>query len=185
VRASPQKPVVIYTDAAAVGQAIRIGLPAIIDGETLVYNTDVPAAVVSVWAPRGSYINLGELLAGPIVLRLLSHRIRGRSILWFVDNIAAAAAMSRAAASSRDGSHLAGVMALSMIRLRARVWFEYIESASNPSDVLSREAYNDEGVKGHIAAGRWVRLSAPFPWERFVTREWEGVWQSLSALGCD
>jgi len=184
VRAPPEQPVIIYTDAAAVGTAIRIGILAVVDGHTYVHSTDVPSEVVATWAPRGSYINLGELLAGPVVLHLLSRRLRGRAIIWFVDNVAAAAAMSRAASSSRDGSHLAGVMALSLIALRARAWFEYVESASNPSDVLSRDAYNDATVKDHISTGRWIQLPGPFPWGHFVTREWEGLWHVLSALGC-
>jgi hypothetical protein len=163
---------------------IRIGILAILDGDTLVYSTDVPAEVVDTWAPRGSYINLGELLAGPVLLHLLGHRLKGRAIMWFVDNIAAAAAMSRAASSSRDGSHLAGMMALSLIALRARAWFEYIESASNPADILSRDAYDSPVVQDHLASKRWTQLLGPFPWGQFAHREWDGVWDSISALGC-
>jgi hypothetical protein len=75
-------------------------------------------------------------------------------------------------------------MALSLIRLRARAWFEYGESAATPADILSREAYESEVVQRHLEAKTWLQMLGPFPWGLLVRRDWDGVWDALSALGC-
>ena len=59
------------------------------------------------------------------------------------------------------------VFGLSMTALGARVWFEYVQSKSNPSDVLSRDAWDDPDVQRRLASGEWRRVDALIPWHSF------------------
>ncbi len=40
-------------------------------------------------------------------------------------------------------------------RAQARMWIERVESAANPSDVLSRAGWQDPEVAAAVASGRW------------------------------
>ena len=46
---------------------------------------------------------------------------------------------------------------------------EYIASAQNPSDVLSRDAWEDEDVKTKLGEGMWVRLQHQVDWAAALT----------------
>jgi hypothetical protein len=69
-----------------------------------VSSIDVPQAVVDKWVPRRTYINLLELLAVPLLAFSAPDILRGRDILWFLDNQAAWRAIIRS--ESSDVSHL-------------------------------------------------------------------------------
>ena len=42
-----------------------------------------------------------------------------------------------------------------------------VQSESNPSDVLSRTAWEDLKVQQRLASGEWVRVEAEVPWQKF------------------
>ena len=65
-------------------------------------------------------------------------------VLWFIDNEAAVASLIRANSLQPD-VHLICLFAHAWIfKQGARIWYEWIDSASNPSDGLSRAGLEDD-----------------------------------------
>ena len=56
----------------------------------------------------------------------------------FVDNVGVLALLTKGAAAPDDLSHVVGLCHLLLARHRIRVWWEYVDSDSNPTDGLSR-----------------------------------------------
>ena len=67
---------------------------------------------------------------------------------------------------------------------RCRVWYEYVASAQNPADVLSRAAWQDARVRQNIQDGLWKRLPAiPVDWAHLTGSSLEDLWSDIEALG--
>ena len=66
---------------------------------------------------------------------------------------------------------MALVAALMAAHLGCRIWVEYIASAQNPSDVLSRDAWENEDVKDKLRTGAWERLRQPVDWTAALSLE--------------
>ena len=100
---------------------------------------------------------------------------RDKDVLWFVDNEAACASLIRGASSQEDVAVVAEVVHLLTLRLGCRIWFEWIDSKSNPSDGLSRLglACPDWGA--------WAKVAGQPPWTdpqrtaRAVLEEWGNI----------
>ena len=63
----------------------------------------------------------------------------GRDVLWFVDNKATAGALLKGTARPEDVDDMVGAIHGLCARYNIRVWWEWVDSASNSSDGLSRE----------------------------------------------
>ena len=100
---------------------------------------------------------------------VMENRLRGRYITWYIDNTSAASAAIKGASPTEDNSPMALIAALLAASMGCRIWVEYIASAQNPSDVLSREAYDDEDVRRKLASGDWVRLQTKVDWSAALT----------------
>ena len=61
----------------------------------------------------------------------------------FVDNEAAAASLIRGSSSSLDVGVMAQAVHWLLMRIDCRIWIEWIDSDSNPSDGLSRLGIHD------------------------------------------
>ena len=68
---------------------------------------------------------------------------RGADVTWYIDNEAACSSMVRGGSSQEDISLIAGATHRIMMELHCRVWFEWIDSDSNPADGLSRDGCQD------------------------------------------
>ena len=73
----------------------------------------------------------------------LHRRLRGCDVVWFIDNEAAAAATIRGASREDDVNDFVQVAHLMWMYLGVRVWIEWVDSESNPSDGLSRLGLQD------------------------------------------
>ena len=104
------------------------------------------------------YIAQAELL-GVLVsyLTLPDEFLRGRSIVHFVDNTVALSAVVNGFAGQPDMATLVLATQEALIRLRCRVWFEWVPSAANISDWPSRPA------KWHLVPASAAWLPAAFP----------------------
>ena len=71
-------------------------------------------------------------------------------ILWFCDNEAAVSTIIRGACRPEDINGFAEASTILSARLGARIWVEWIDSKSNPSDGLSRSGLADVDY-GHLA----------------------------------
>ena len=117
---------------------------------------DVPIAVLDSWKQRKQQIFPAESFA-PIMASVADPLLfRGRDVLWFIDNEAAASTIIRGATREEDVQGIAELTQFFWASLRCRVWIEWIDSDSNPSDGLSREGLlcewcSSRGVKPEVA----------------------------------
>ena len=101
---------------------------------------NVPDALVDTWQSEGSkqVIAQGELLPILMARRLWADHLRGRSIMTFVDNDAARAAMIRGYSANRHSAAVVDQVARQDIFEGTLVWYERVPSQSNPADAPSR-----------------------------------------------
>ena len=104
---------------------------------------DISDAVLGRFQVRQTQINGCEALAGVIIPANAPDLLRGRDIVWFVDNQAACQILMKGSSSVPDMAVIAAVTQLLFTRLGCRVYFEYVPSDSNPSDGLSRDGLQD------------------------------------------
>ena len=64
--------------------------------------------------------------------------------MWFVDNEAAVSSLIRGTSRAEDVGHIAACTQLAMMEFSCPACFEWIESASNPADGLSRDGVGDQ-----------------------------------------
>ena len=66
-----------------------------------------------------------------------------QDVIWLADNEASVSTIIRGACQPEDINGLAEATFVMMAVLRCRLWVEWIDSASNPSDGLSRTGLSD------------------------------------------
>ena len=93
--------------------------------------------------PRKTQIFAAEALATILVPHLCGEALRDRDVIWFIDNEAAVSSMIRGTSRAEDVGHIAGAAQMMLLTLGARVWFEWVDSASNPADGMSRDGAQD------------------------------------------
>ena len=125
----------------------------------------------------GTVTNQAELHAAPVVAESAGHLIADSEVIWWIDNTSAETSLIKAGSPTTTMCALALVATACFARLRARPWFEHIDSADNPADVLSRAGDRDPEVARRLSSGEWVRLPAREPpWERGLDfSAWWGV----------
>ena len=85
----------------------------------------------------------------------------GRDVLCFIDNEAAASTIIRGATREEDVQGIAELTQFLWAALQCRVWIEWIDSDSNPSDGLSRDGLLCEWCSSR---GVTPELAAPPTW---------------------
>ena len=93
---------------------------------------------------KKQHIAQGEAFVPYVALYHETARIANCDMIWFVDNIAAAVALIKGASTKEDIMMTTVAIHVLLTKHRIRVWIEYVESASNPSDGLSRDGVQDE-----------------------------------------
>ena len=88
----------------------------------------------------------------------MPERLRGRDIIWFIDNRAAESALVKAGSPTETMSRIALVAMACWSRLRCRPWFDHVASADNPADALSRGGLDDPEVAPRVASGEYVAV---------------------------
>ena len=88
---------------------------------------------------RKTQIFLAESLAPWIALREASKFVAGRDLVLFIDNTAAMSALVCGSPRAPNAALLAHIQHLLWCRLGVRVWVEWFDSDSNPSDGLSHD----------------------------------------------
>jgi hypothetical protein len=146
----PLAAVKVYSDAsfepprkAKLGYVIFLN-----DGRQPVGRTAIiPDEVMDEFIPRKTQITPCEAFCGVVVPFNHLELFRGRDVVWFIDNTAALSILIKCASSLHDLNSIATVMHLLMAKVGCRIWFEWIDSDSNPSDGLSRDGLEDEWTK--------------------------------------
>eukprot|EP00435_Cladocopium_sp_Y103_P029146 s1516_g7.t1 len=131
--------VVVYSDASFEANELTLGwvifhpvLP------TIGGSCRVPRETLASWAPRKQQIFPGETLCGLVVPVLHPDYLQHQDITWYVDNEAATSSLVRGSSKQIDVHMIAQFSQVLLYKLGARTWWEWIDSASNPSDGLSR-----------------------------------------------
>ena len=149
------KPVVVYSDASwpenvsceeALESSIppRIGWVIFRPGEIPVgFTLLIDQCFLSMLLQRKTQIFAAETIVGLIVPLLCPELVRGRDVTWFIDNEAAVSSLIRGTSRSEDVGHIAAAAQLAMMAVGARVWYEWVDTKSNPSDGLSRGGLSD------------------------------------------
>ena len=146
LNSKPCRPLVLYTDAMFTeGFLPKLGIllfrdpPLVPIGLAMV----LPLSLVSTWRPRKQQIFPAETAAGPIAFAALQHDLQGRDVVLFVDNEAAVSTLIRGTSCTEDSALMAELLHTLCLILRCRLWVEWIDSDSNPSDGLSRDGLSD------------------------------------------
>ena len=171
----------VYTDASFEAGQLRLGWiifappPYRPHGGTCL----VPDAVLQEWTPRKQQIFPCEALCLLVIPLVYAHLIKGRDLLWFIDNQAAVAAAVKSASTAEDAFEIAQMASLLRTRLACRGWFEWIDSDSNPSDGLSRDGLADEWS----CSQDWFLQAFDFPAAAFRDPESEPICCRVETVG--
>ena len=103
----------------------------------------VGQTVLSRLITRKQQILAVEAFAAAAAPWLLPEVFRGRESIWFIDNAAAVSTLIRGSSRPEDIDNLAASAAFQNAELDHRVWYEWIDSDSNPADGLSRDGLAD------------------------------------------
>ena len=164
----PYQPIIIYSDASFERNVLRVGWvifwqSAQPQGVTCV----VPHEVVLTREDRTQQIYPGETLCGLLVPWFHGSALQNCDVLWFIDNEAAVASLIRGSRTQTDVHTLVQVAHFLFQRFQIRVWLEWIDSESNPSDGLSRLGTDDPWTN----AQSWKVTEVDYPSElRYVFR---------------
>ena len=115
--------------------------------------------LIDSWKPRTQQIYPAEAIAPLIVFLTEGPSLAGQDIIWFIDNEAACASLIRGASTQHDVGTLMYATHILFAKYGCRVWFEWIDSHSNPSDGLSRDGLEDEWTR----AQGWSLREVPVP----------------------
>jgi hypothetical protein len=106
--------------------------------------------------------------------------LRGKDVLWFIDNEAAAASLIRGGSGQPDVEQLCLKTHMLWAVLDMRVWIEWIDSASNVSDGLSRDGLQDAWT----ISKQWLLSQADIPdWTQYASAE--EMWRTCQTLGSE
>ena len=153
-------PIVVYSDASFENGVLRLGWVIFAPNCTpLGGTTVVPHQVVSSWKERSQQIFPGETLCALVLPLLYPTTLESHDLLWFVDNEAAVSTLIRGTTSELDVHLIAQCSLVRLARLGCRLWLEWIDSESNPSDGLSRAGLDDEWTQHQ----GWSLMEFDFP----------------------
>ena len=168
---------VLYTDASLEEDGIlRAGWVCFTkDGRRPQGSTlTIAPEIVETWVPRKTQIFQGEAFAVYAAIWNLREELRGSDILAFVDNEGAASALIRGTSSQTDVGAVVHAVHWLLFSLGARLWVEWIDSDSNPSDGLSRDGLLDEWTQAQgwlLSEGRQPPWSQRFDVHKEICSE--------------
>ena len=123
-----------------------------------------------------------KVLAVPVVATSCPDLIANRDVLWLIDNQVALASLVRAASRVHDVNYLSLITGLLFAILKTRPWYEWVPSASNLSDSLSRQGLFDPHVQAKLLQGEWRHLGLKPEWQ-LMRPDCRAVANFISALG--
>ena len=101
--------------------------------------TDTPQQLVDGLSRRETQIIPLELMAAAGMLYTYRDKLRGKDVIFFVDNQSVCCALVKGCSRSWDIQLLATSWQLLCPQLGCRGWIEWFPSESNPADILTRE----------------------------------------------
>ena len=179
----PKKPIIAYSDASwpddndgdkAVKEA-RIGWVLFVpDRKPMGFSLKVNESITANLAPRKQQILAVESFAALAAFHTSPDVFEGEDVVWFVDNEAAVSSLIRGGARPEDIDKIAALTTIASNAASTRVWWEWIDSDSNPSDGLSRDGLSDE----------WTGKQE-WDCEDLGDRDWSHLFRELSSADFD
>ena len=105
-----------------------------------------PMRIVNSLAPRDTQIIPLELIAAAGLLVTYGERLRGQEVIFFIDNQTVCSCLTKGVSRSRDIQHLSTAWHILCQHTGCRVWIEWVPSAANPADILSRQHRSEKEV---------------------------------------
>ena len=96
---------------------------------------EAPDELVGALSTRKTQIIPLELMAAAGML--YKERLKGRDVLFFIDNQSVCCALTKGCSRSWDVQFMCTSWHLACLRLSCRVWIEWVPSHANPADVFS------------------------------------------------
>jgi len=101
--------------------------------------------------------------------------LRGRDVVWFVDNTAALCGTVKGGSKNATLAKLIAMTWILCFRLNIRIWFEFVDSEANWSDGISRDFDEDIFAKTHEFATRpfvpnlvWLTYNYSEIWKKSI-----------------
>ena len=150
------RPAVVYSDASwpqwmtmeeAVekGEPPRLGWVIFNPGERpRGFSMELGQEFLAALFPRKTQIMAAEAVAVLTALVLTPKALANRELVWFIDNESALSSLIRGGSKAEDVGHVAACTQLAMLEHSCAAWYEWIDSASNPADGLSRDGIKDK-----------------------------------------
>ena len=113
---------------------------AVVDRETL-----------EAFTPRKQYITQLETLAAVLAYTSRPSQFRGRDVIHFIDNSGALAIIAHGYSKDLDCGRLSHFYHSIAAAIQTTVWFEYVPSAANISDLPSRGEFEKLGELGSVS----------------------------------
>lgn len=105
--------------------------------------------VQQLWGNQAAIIAQLELLMVLQAALQYPNDFRGSACIWFCDNIASLMSLVKGRSDVHSLDHMSRMIHLLMFQLRCHAWYEWIPSASNWSDGISRTGFHDPFWKAH------------------------------------
>jgi hypothetical protein len=146
VQQAKEAPTLIWSDAMfEPGKPCRLGV--IISfprcKAPVAFTCILPEAILAQFVAKKTHIGQAEIYAALLGYASAPSLYNQASIIHFVDNISALAGLISFTSPKEDSASILGVYAVLLAQCGARVWAEYVESAANISDGVSRDGLLD------------------------------------------
>jgi len=112
-------------------------------GKKVAFSAIVPVELEKEWGEEGT---IAAVEQAAVVIGIIEAKrfLEGRDIVWYIDNSVILAAQTKGAAHGPRVDECALCLHLMLAKLKARVWWEYVQTGSNWADALSRQVKPDE-----------------------------------------
>ena len=170
LRKAKARPLVVYTDAMYAAGKGQVGI-VIFDPEWRERGTPrvsyasrvVEDEVMRRFCVREQYIGVLEALAAAAAYSSRPDQVRDREIIHFIDNQGAMFGLSKGTARDYDTSRIVHAFHTMAAALRCSVWYEFVPSGANISDLPSRgELELLESMGGVPFDVVWPRFVGPW-----------------------
>ena len=116
-----------------------------------------------------------QLMAAPLLVYSAPARLKGKDVIWFLDNASAETALVKAGSPAETMCFLALVANAALGGLGATVWYDHVDTDDNPADVLSRAGLEDPVVLSNVEFGVWDVVKVVEP--DVTTLDFHRPWQ--------
>jgi len=141
------------------------------------YST-VPPSLMATWGYSAEVISAGgnpiahaEAAVVLFTMWQLRRLLRGKQVLWFVDNTVALHSFVKGISKNAAISRTVEAVHILSFRLECSVWYEYVASADNWADGISREGNSDPFTQSLSLQADTLLVSESW-WENDLAQIW-------------